>query len=467
MKILLAAPVPPRRVRDRDSFMRYAFPLYGVNLLATALRRDGHQVKVLDSLSCLLETRSAKIDVLHRLEKEMPAYDVLAISNLASAMNRHCVDAAAIARKHGKKVVIGGVQPTVERGCFLKRWPGLFDAEVAGEGEIVLPVLIRRLQSKDPRLAGLEGVSFLRDGKVEIAKKARRIDALDALPGADYSAYDVPHWKPRTVAVNMTRGCPYRCPFCSSSFLWGKLRRRGADSVAGEIERLCSALKPDKIYIDDDNFIVDKEGLELLARIKDLRRREGYDFELLIRTRLDKAGPRFLDAYKSAGGRVLELGLESSERLRRKVLGGKLPTRDIQDKLAHARRIGLKLYVFLMLGIPTETLDDLREIWRDLKALDPEGVRPSILHLYPNTPLWESFGPKDGNASRRSWALDQDCLTGVQGADLRRARLFQRVFTERFNKSAMTRELYGEQHAAMASFSKAEIRRAVALLEAR
>ena len=106
------------------------------------------------------------------------------------------------------------------------------------------------------------------------------------------------------------------------------------------------------------------------------------------------------------------------------MLGGKLPTRDIQDKLAHARRIGLKLYVFLMLGIPTETLDDLREIWRDLKALDPEGVRPSILHLYPNTPLWESFGPKDGNASRRSWALDQDCLTGVQGADLRRARLF-------------------------------------------
>jgi len=464
MKILLVAPVQPFKIMDRVKFFEYNFPFYGVNILATILRGRSHFVKVIEPLNYCLYTNNEYINLAQQVEEEVKNYDVLGISNLASALNRHCLEIARIGKKYNKKVIVGGVHPTIAETHLLTNWSDLIDVLVLGEGEEVLPEILSYFEKDNNNLSDIQGIAFVNNGKIVINPRKRRIN-LDTLPYVDYAHYILPHWHPRTVAINTTRGCIFKCSFCSSSFMWGEVRRRSVRHVMGEIKNLCAAVKPDKIYINDDTFISDREGIRLLQEIKQLRVDNGYDFELLLRTRFDRVDKDFFSLYKEAGGKIVEVGLETSQRLRRTVLNKDIVLENMMENLDYIRKIDLKIYIFIILGLPDETIEDIREIWRILKSIDPDGVRATILHLYPNTALWELA--KKNNKIRDDQRMNEnkDFFIYVQENQLRQVKLWQKLITDTFNRIDMTRELYREQFTSMWHFGIEEMQSSQKLLE--
>lgn len=463
MKILLVAPVQPFKITDTAKFFEYSFPFYGVNILATILREKKHFVTVLDPLSYYLNTNNENIKLAEQVEGEIKNYDAIGISNLASALNKQCLEIAKIGKKYNKKVIIGGVHPTIAGIDFLRESPDLVDFIVLGEGEDTLPELLANLE-KGHNLNGIEGIAFVNNGKIVPNPKKKRVN-LDKLPYVDYSQYIVPHWYPRTIAINATRGCIFNCSFCSSAFMWGAVRRRSINHVIGEIKNLCVTVKPNKIYINDDTFIPDREGVGLLQEIRQLRANYGYDFELLLRTRFDRVNKAFFALYKEAGGKIVEIGLETSQGLRKAVLNKDMLLENILNKLDYIREIGLKIYVFIMLGLPDEKIEDIKEIWRTLKLIDPEGVRATVLHLYPNTVLWQLAKKNNRIRDDEKMNENKDFFTYVEEGRLRQVKLWQRLITERFNRIDMTKELYREQYASMWHFDKEELRNSQKLLE--
>jgi len=474
MKILLVAPIQSFTITDEAKFFKYNFPFYGINILATILRERKHSVNVIDPLSYYLNTGNKYINLAQHVEEEIKNYDVLGISNLASVLNRHCLEIAKIGKKYNKKVIIGGVHPTIAPKYLLTNWLNLIDIVVLKEGENVLPEVLSRIENGNNNLGtsndltDIQGIAFVKNGEIVINPKVSRVN-MDALPFIDYTQYILPHWRPRSVAINVTRGCSFKCSFCSSSFMWGTIRRRSINHVINEIKNLCTEVKPDKIYINDDIFIPDAEGFGILQEIKRLRMERGYDFELLFRTRFDRARKEFFLLYKEAGGKIIEIGLETSSRLRGKVLKKDLCFENMTSNLNYVKEIGLKIYVFIMLGLPGEKIEDVKEIWQTLRLMNPDGVRVTILHLYPNTPMWETAKKNKKLTEELLLKLgsNKDFLNYVQSeGKLRQIKLWQRLIMETFNKIDMTEELYREQYKSVWSFNKDELEEARELLEA-
>ena len=110
------------------------------------------------------------------------------------------------------------------------------DQVIVGEGEkVILDVVEGRLNTRI-----VQGISLTN---------------VDEAPFPDYSILKTP-----CVAANVisTRGCPYRCTFCTTSRMFAPYRQRSVDNVIDEI-RMYKQMGFRYLNFEDDNFTADKE----------------------------------------------------------------------------------------------------------------------------------------------------------------------------------------------------------------
>ena len=99
-----------------------------------------------------------------------------------------------------------------------------FDFVVAGEGEIILPELIRRLGKS---IDDLKGVGFLRDGKINISAP-ERIKNLDDLAYPSWEGLPIDNYRDKRdkslldLSVHFNRACRFDCGFCSTATVYGR-----------------------------------------------------------------------------------------------------------------------------------------------------------------------------------------------------------------------------------------------------
>jgi radical SAM superfamily enzyme YgiQ (UPF0313 family) len=93
-------------------------------------------------------------------------------------------------------------------------------------------------------------------------------------------------------------------------------------------------------------------------------------------------------ALKRANVRYVNMGLESgSERLRREILRRKYSNQDMINAVDAARRHGLKVAIFNMIGLPTETPEEFEETVAVNRRCMPDWNYTSIFYPYPGTDL--------------------------------------------------------------------------------
>ena len=136
-------------------------------------------------------------------------------------------------RREGHTVIAGGIHPSI----FPEEAAQHFDAVVIGEGEEVIPELVRDFQARRLR-------KFYR---------APGLANLDNLPTPRWDLLKGPRYIiPRSVFA--TRGCPHRCSFCSIHLAQGLgFRKRPLRKVVEEIERI----ETKRFLFWDDNLTAD------------------------------------------------------------------------------------------------------------------------------------------------------------------------------------------------------------------
>jgi anaerobic magnesium-protoporphyrin IX monomethyl ester cyclase len=150
-----------------------------------------------------------------------------------------------------------------------------FDIGVRGEGEQTFLHLIRYFQENNFRvipekLHKIQGIIFRENGQIIITEKRKLIN-LD----------DIPHPNRQCVCsqyIFTSRGCPFKCSFCSSSAFWEKTRFFSAEYVVEEIEQIMQQF-PETLQVPiwDDLFIADKKRLH---KIIDLVEEKGINKKL-------------------------------------------------------------------------------------------------------------------------------------------------------------------------------------------
>jgi len=352
---------------------------HGLASLSASLKAAGHAVDLVD-LRALRGWRHFRAEVRRR------SSDVWGVSIMSPDLDiaRRAVDLIR-REKSDTVIVVGGVHPTVAPGSLIDN-PAI-DYLVQGEGEITFPALLASLArgESSPRL--IHG----------------QPPDLDALPFVDRELFDlraeldhsfypgVLGLEPPLVTIVAGRGCSYNCSFCQPAerVLFGPLvRRRSVGSVIAELRDLRDRYAFHSLMIHDDCLLEDPAWVVDFARAY---RAEplGQPFYCQGRADLICRHEGALALLVKAGLRAISVGFESgSDRVLRLLRKGATVEQNRQAaQICH--RLGLRIFGNYMLGLPTETPDEMLDTARLVHDLDAAFSNVSLYAPSPGSDLYD------------------------------------------------------------------------------
>jgi len=214
------------------------------------------------------------------------------------------------------------------------------------------------------------------------------MDALPQLAGEPAPYLPRKHVK-RTVgnlsSIDLGRGCPYQCSFCTIINVQGrKSRIRSADDLEKIVrENYAEGIK--RFFITDDNFARNSDWESLFDRLIQMRQREGMNigFTIQVDTLCHKI-PRFIEKATKAGVRRAFIGLENinpDNLIAAKKRQNKIT--EYREMLQMWRNHGAITYAGYILGFPADTRES---ILRDVEIIKRE-LPIDILEFFFLTPL--------------------------------------------------------------------------------
>ena len=366
-------------------------PPLGLAYLAAYLRKhsDISDIVIID-----------KEDQIKGIKREKP--DIIGIG----AMTYEFPEAKLLANKIKENfeipIVLGGHHITLMPIHFSNP---PFDVAVLGEGEKTLTELMQifKINGSFPikELRNTKGIIFRNDRNVNEMTPARPlIEPLDEIP---YPARDLLKMKEYYLTLRKTvfgklgiygqmitsRGCPYKCTFCSTTVFWRRPRFHSAEYVVDEMKHLIERYDVDVILFFDDLFIANKKRI---VDIAELMEKEGINekIKLYVYGRANLIDEEILKNLKKMNVVMMEFGLESgSEKILKYLKKGQVTVKDNRKALELCKKFGIKTNGSLIIGSPEETEEDLKQT---LSLLNDENLDKSHvcqLTPYPGTEIWE------------------------------------------------------------------------------
>lgn len=280
-------------------------------------------------------------------------------------------------------VCFGGIHPTAspeEVMAFSQ-----VDFVLRGEGERSLFDLYDCLK-KGGDVAQINNLSYRRDGKVIHNERLMVVEDLEALPPFPYHRFKSNRYD--LGFVLSSRGCPYRCIFCSNRVTTGRnYRIRPAGVIADEIEMLYRDYGRRRIHFLDDNLLVSKERIYVLM---DELKRRGLDRKVSFsfQARGDNVNPTLLKDLYESGFRSVFFGLETaSEEIMKTIKKGETVAQ-CKDAVIMAKKAGFHVSATFIYALPGETHQDRMDCVRLSTELNLDMVRFNNATPYPGTELY-------------------------------------------------------------------------------
>jgi radical SAM superfamily enzyme YgiQ (UPF0313 family) len=360
-------------------------PPVGTAWVAEALRRDGHEVKLLDLMysdephDAIRETVTAFAPDLVALSMRNVDSTWMHQPNWTIPWARELVD--TLKSVTTCPVILGGPGPSLVVHEVLRAL-GL-EVAVVGEGELVVPELARALLAGEP-LDELPGVAVVD----RFVNPPAHADIWDHFaPGHDLVDYSPYIRDGGGVGIQTKRGCAFRCIYCNYPVLEGRrYRRRDPERIADEIEKVRTEHGIEHFGFTDSVFSFPTD--HAIAVCDALAARDlGVKWTAYVNpTDVDEA---LVDAMARSGCHAVELGVDvaDEEMLERNRKGFGLIALERTVELMHDRGIAIGLYA--LLGGPGETLASAERSLATLRRFpEVEAVIFTFgMRIYPGTDL--------------------------------------------------------------------------------
>ena len=349
----------------------------GIELIAAAARRAGHDVRLID-----LQVETAES---YRRAVRDWAPDVVVISNNYLANVPEVIELARDAKsiRPGAFVLVGGHSASFVADELLAHADGAIDCVLKGEGETSLARLLEAAADRDAR--GLTEVpgAITRDGRGPAPGYIRTLE--DLLPARDLlrhrRKYFIGVLDP-CASIEFSRGCPWDCSFCSAWTFYGRSYRvKSAEAAADE---LASIREPGVFIVDDVAFIQAEHGMAIGEAIA----RRGIRKQYYLETRGDvllrnKDVFRF---WKTLGLQYMFLGVEAIDEEGLKRFRKRVTLSRNFEAIEFARSLGIMVAINLI----ADPSWDARqfEVIRQWCLEIPEIVNISVNTPYPGTESW-------------------------------------------------------------------------------
>lgn len=375
MKVLL---VHPSCLMYSEIYLRLE-PL-GLERVAQAVRSAGHDVRLLD----LQIFRHAEyFQTLAAFQPQAVGFSLNYLANVPEVID---LVKATKARLPQCFVFVGGHSASFVAQNLLQHAEGALDCVVRGEGEVITPALLEAFP--DGGITALPGIVTL-DG---MGPPPQLMESLDQhFPARDLTRkrhkYFIGVLDP-CASIELTRGCPWDCTFCSAWTFYGRNYRQS--STEAVLNDLATIREPNVFIVDDVTFIHPEQGMAIGQAIE----RRGIRKQYYLETRCDVLlrNREVFEYWKRLGLHYMFLGLEAMDedtlRSHRKRV---TPNENLQA-LEVARQLGITVAINIIAD-PSWDAERFRQV-REWALSVPEIVHLTVNTPYPGTETWYAAAHK-------------------------------------------------------------------------
>jgi len=365
----------------------------GCSYVGATLASKGHEVKIYNtdhvedigdiSLRQTFQGQNIYEEILadpnHTIWKEVEHHireykpDLIGITIVFSKLLKAVIRIAEIAKSINPeiKICVGGphaslLPNTLEKDCF--------DYLVKGEGEYPFLELV-----EGKPLSEIAGLVFKdKNGKLIENTNPPFVANIDefAHPRLDLQLIEIKDPENNFGTMAFSRGCNLKCIFCSSPALWGdKIRYRSIENVMEEMEDRYFNHGVKRYYFADDNMTLNRKYAKRFMReIID----KGMKINYLCESRVNTFDDELCELMYEAGCRRIKLGVESGSDKMLKYMKKAINVKQIYRTAELLKKYNLPFTAYVLLGLPTETKQDIEETYKVISDIDPDYISLSI-----------------------------------------------------------------------------------------
>jgi radical SAM superfamily enzyme YgiQ (UPF0313 family) len=356
----------------------------GLACMAAATQKAGHGVAMLD-LMTEKDTLSALKSAIEGFRPDLIGLSVRNIDDQNMEHPRFLLDPV-------KEIVAGcrslSEAPIVLGGAGYSLFPeGALsflgaDMGIQGEGEVVFPDLIERIE-RGASLLGLPGLYLPGQGPPCERMFEKNLDRLP-LPNTDLWPA-TPQKEELWMPVQTRRGCPLNCSYCSTGVVEGRMfRRHSPETIVKWIARWRKAGIHQFYFVDNTFNLPASFAKEVCRKLIDQDLNIRW-WSILYPMHVDKT----LAAYMAdAGCEQVSIGFESGSERILKNMNKRFHLKEVRQISEMLSERGIRQMGFLLLGSPGETRKSVEEslLFADSLKLDTLKITTGV-RIYPHTVL--------------------------------------------------------------------------------
>jgi len=345
-----------------------AVPPLGLLCLASYINEysDYINIEVLDIAPYKISVNELKAK-LHQHE-----YMAFGITSMTPQLQGAVETAKVIRQEVGNDIPIflGGSHISSSPN-FLTYYENIFDYGITGEAEKTF----------------LESLHSIMNGKsIPKIQQSEIIANFDSVPFDYRGLLDRSKYQ-ASETVLYSRGCPFKCYYCSRPAIDKKIRYRSLDNI---IQQLTDCYEQSKGYIDfqDDTFTINrKKVIEFCQGIKET----GLKFHWMCNTRIDLVDEELLSCMSDSGCYQINFGVESgNERIRKEIIKkGQFTNEQVYQVFGWCRKHKIEVGAYFMLGHPTETKAELEDTKKMVLNAKIDILGLSISTPFPGSQLYD------------------------------------------------------------------------------
>jgi radical SAM superfamily enzyme YgiQ (UPF0313 family) len=404
----------------------------GLGYLAGALLAQGYEVDIWDAA---VEEDVETLD--QRLARD--PFAVVGIS-APTPLIVNAWEAAATAKKHGAITILGGPHLTLKPHESMQK--SQVDLVVRGEAEQTIIEIMDALEresgkngnresgirdqetsvpdpqaplfphfpSSTPHLFNPEagwgeilGLSW-RDlkGKVHHNPDRPLSGDLDAIPFPAHQLFKINRYtnlnpltdglepEARAYTIVTSRGCPYKCTYCSKPITGDTWRGRSVDNVIAEWRWLVEDLGATEIGVTDDIWNLDRGRAKELCQALIDNELNHVPWITIHGMKVNNTDQELFDLMKAAGCKRVGFGVENGDDWMLRHVIKKGQTVDmVRQAFRWAKRARLQTMGFFIYGMPGETEESMEKTTQLALELDPDLAHFLMAAPFPGTEMWD------------------------------------------------------------------------------
>ncbi len=349
---------------------------HGIASIGAYAKREGYEVDLIDMRTLNSWEHFKNIMTLK-------SSDVIGIS-VSYLDYKSALKAFEVIKTINPKIetVAGGIFATLFPQELLKN--DNINYVITGEGEITFTNLLDALK---------KGESFSRISKGITPD-------LDFLPNIDRELFDYKrelncYFAPRHPFPHVTmiagRGCPYNCSYCQPAerSVFGRhFRMRSVENVIQELRDLRGKYDFKSITWWDDTFTVSPSWI---YKFCDAYKKEGFNAEMLANSRADIIckNEEMIKRLSEVGLNWLVIGFESGNQRILDLLRKGTTVEQNYKAAEICKKYKIKILATFMMGLPTETKEEVKDTIRMIRTIKPEQPGPFYFTPIPGTDIYD------------------------------------------------------------------------------